>query len=163
MPLHYIACYKETDALGKASMIVSSWFGVGLLPVAPGTFASLAGLPLVVFNSHAAQPIAAIFVLCFIAFAIWASGLTQKLLGCMDPPQVVIDEVGGTLVALFGVPVSWLTFSLGFLLFRIFDIVKPFPVNRVEALKGGKGIVLDDLLAGIYANLCLRFVLFLIT
>jgi len=76
---------------------------------------------------------------------------------------VVIDEVGGTLVALFWVPVSWLTFSLGFLLFRIFDIIKPFPVNRVETLKGGTGIVLDDLLAGIYANLCLRFILFLIT
>jgi len=89
--------------------------------------------------------------------------VTQKLLNRMDPPQVVIDEVGGILVALFWVPVSWLTFSLGFLLFRIFDIIKPFPVSRVETLKGGTGIVLDDLLAGIYANLCLRFILFLIT
>jgi phosphatidylglycerophosphatase A len=163
MPLHYIECYKKTDALGKVSMIASSWFGVGLLPVAPGTFASLASLPLVILNGHNAPAIAALFILCFVAFAIWASGATQKLLGRIDPPQVVIDEVGGTLVALFWVPASWLTFSLGFLFFRIFDITKPFPVRRLETLKGGKGIVLDDLLAGIYANLCLKFILFLIT
>jgi phosphatidylglycerophosphatase A len=144
-------------------MIASSWFGVGLLPVAPGTFASLTGLPLVILNGYNAPAIAALFILCFLVFAIWASGVTQHLLARIDPPQVVIDEVGGTLVALFWVPVSWLTFSLGFLLFRIFDIIKPFPVNRVEAMKGGTGIVLDDLLAGIYANLCLRFILFLIT
>lgn len=163
MSLHYIECYKKTDALGKVSMIASSWFGVGLMPVAPGTFASLASLPLVILNGYNTPAIAALFILCFVAFAIWASGVTQNLLGRIDPPQVVIDEVGGTLVALFLVPVSWLSFSLGFLLFRIFDIIKPFPVGRIETLKGGKGIVLDDLLAGIYANVCLRFILFLIT
>ena len=144
-------------------MIASSWFGIGLMPGAPGTFASLAGLPLVILNGYNTPVIAALFILCFVAFAIWASGVTQKLLNRMDPPQVVIDEVGGILVALFWVPVSWLALCLGFVLFRIFDIIKPFPVNRVETLKGGTGIVLDDLLAGIYANLCLRFILFLIT
>ena len=160
--MHYVECYKKTDALGKASMIASSWFGVGLLPIAPGTFATLAGLPLVFLNAHNSPTLATLFLLCFLAFAMWTSGLTQNILGRIDPPQVVIDEVGGTLVALFLVPFSWLTFFLGFLLFRIFDIAKPFPVRRLEALKGGKGIVLDDLLAGIYANLCLRIILFLV-
>jgi phosphatidylglycerophosphatase A len=132
-------------------MIASSWFGAGLMPVAPGTFASLASLPLVILNGYNTPAIAALFILCFVAFAIWASGVTQNLLGRIDPPQVVIDEVGGTLVALFWVPVSWLSFSLGFLLFRIFDIIKPFPVGRVETLKEERHC-LDDLLAGIYAN-----------
>jgi phosphatidylglycerophosphatase A len=163
MSVHYTECYKKADAFGKASMIASSWFGVGLMPVAPGSFASLASLPLVALNAYNTPVLAALFVLCFLAFAVWTSGVTQNLLGRIDPPQVVIDEVGGTLAALFLVPVSWLTLSLGFLLFRIFDITKPFPVGRAETLEGGKGIVLDDFLAGIYANLCLRLILFLIT
>ena len=84
---------------------------------------------MVVLNAYNAPVFAALFVLCFLAFAVWTSGVTQNLLGRIDPPQVVIDEVGGTLAALFLVPVSWLTLSLGFLLFRIFDITKPFPVE----------------------------------
>jgi phosphatidylglycerophosphatase A len=123
----------------------------------------LTGIPLAILNGYNTPAIAALFILCFIAVATWVSGVTQDLLGRIDPPQVVIDEVGGILVALFLVPGSWLSFSLGFLLFRIFDIMKPFPVRRAEAVKGGKGIVLDDFLAGIYANLCLRFILFLST
>jgi phosphatidylglycerophosphatase A len=142
-------------------MIASSWFGVGLMPVAPGTFATLAGLPLVFLNGHNRPIPAALFVLCFLAFAVWTSGVTQNILGRPDPSQVVIDEVGGTLVAFFLIPVSWLTLSLGFVLFRIFDVVKPFPVSRMETLKGGKGIVLDDILAGIYANISLRIILFI--
>ena len=161
--MHYVECYKRTDAFGKASMIASSWFGIGLLPAGPGTFASLAGLLLVVLNSYCAPTVAALLVICFLAFATWVSGVTQRILGSTDPPQVVIDEVAGTLVTLLWVPVSWLTLSLGFFLFRVLDILKPFPVKRAEAVQGGKGIVLDDLLAGIYANLFLRLVLFLAT
>jgi phosphatidylglycerophosphatase A len=160
MSLHFIECYKKADGLGKVSMIASSWFGVGLMPAAPGTLATLAGLPLVFLNGYNKPALAALFVLCFLAFAMWTSGATQNILGRVDPSQVVIDEVGGTLVTFFLMPLSWLTLSLGFVLFRIFDIVKPFPVRRLEALKGGKGIVLDDLLAGIYANISLRIILF---
>jgi phosphatidylglycerophosphatase A len=73
---------------------------------------------------------------------------------------VVIDEVAGLLVTMFLVPLSWLALGLGFTLFRFFDILKPYPVRQAERLRGGLGIVMDDLLAGLYAHICLRIILF---
>jgi phosphatidylglycerophosphatase A len=79
-----------------------------------------------------------------------------------DPPEIVLDEVSGFLVAMFLLPVTWLTLALAVLLFRLFDIVKPFPIGYVEKrLRGGAGVVMDDLLAGMFANLCVRGILLL--
>ena len=102
------------------------------------------------------------FKIIFVPLAIWSSHLSHKLLKRDDPSEVVIDEVAGILWTFFLLPLSWLTLCVGFILFRIFDIFKPFPIRTLERrLRGGIGIVLDDLLAGIYANLCLRiFLLF---
>jgi len=85
--------------------------------------------------------------------------MSRKLLLRDDPPEVVIDEAAGFVLAVFLLPPSWVYISAGFVLFRIFDILKPFPLRRVERLKGGLGIVLDDLLAGIYTVLCIRICL----
>jgi phosphatidylglycerophosphatase A len=98
-----------------------------------------------------------------IVAAIWASDRTQKLLGRTDPSEVVIDEVAGFLVTMLLLPVSLVSVGLGFIFFRFFDIVKPWPVRQSERLKGGFGIVVDDLLAGVYAHLCLRGILVFVT
>ena len=131
-----------------------------MVPKAPGTFGTLGAVPLAVGVYYFGVFFGALFIVIFILIAVWASGLSQKILGRDDPPEVVIDEVAGFLLTVFLVPPSWLSLCFGFLLFRFFDILKPFPIGRSEKLKGGAGVVLDDLLAGIYSNLCLRIVLF---
>lgn len=139
------------------ALIISSWFGSGLAPILPGTIGSLAGLPFVIVLSSLGAVYTGIFILIIIPLAIWASAVSQRLLSRNDPPEVVIDEVAGIFLSLFLLPPSWLNIILGFFLFRIFDILKPFPIGFIDRnMKGGLGIVLDDILAGIYANICLR-------
>ena len=153
--------FSEADVRGKTALVLSTWFGAGLVPKAPGTFGTLAGLPLVLIINYFGSLYKALFLFAFVFLAIWASDRSCRLMGREDPSEVVIDEVAGYLLALFLVPSSWLAISLGFLLFRGFDIWKPFPIKRLEAIKGGPGIVLDDLMAGLYANMVLRVVLLL--
>lgn len=136
--------------------MLSTWFGAGLMPVAPGTFGTLASLPVVLFSWYLGPLFETLFLLILILVALWASGLSRRLIGADDPPAVVIDEAAGFLLSLFLVPHSWVTLTTAFVLFRIFDIWKPFPIRRLEKVGGGAGIVLDDLAAGVYANLCLR-------
>jgi phosphatidylglycerophosphatase A len=97
-----------------------------------------------------------ILILCFLGLSIWAGGTAERLLGRRDPPEVVSDEVAGFMVTLYLLPFSWVYIAGGFVLFRIMDIAKPFPIRRIEGIPGGIGIVLDDVLAGIFANLLLR-------
>ncbi|MBW1998788.1 MAG: phosphatidylglycerophosphatase A [Deltaproteobacteria bacterium] len=151
--------FQKADFWGKAALALSSWFCAGLLPKAPGTFGTLAGVPIVFFMNYLGVISGALFLILFMAVSLWASGVSHKLLGRNDPPEIVIDEIAGFLVTLSLLPLSWFTLISGFLLFRAFDILKPFPIKRLERLGGGAGIVLDDVLAGIYANLCLRVVI----
>jgi phosphatidylglycerophosphatase A len=150
--------FRQSGAQGKAILALSTWFGVGFLPVVPGTFASAAGSPLVWFVDRLGGILGAVFLAAFLALAFWSADRAEKMAGQDDPREIVIDEVAGILVSLFLVPLSWLNLSLGFILFRVFDIWKPFPLRRAEKLGGGLGIVLDDLLAGVYANLALRVI-----
>lgn len=144
----------------KTALILATWFGIGLMPWAPGTFGTVAAIPLVLLGCLGiGWSIAALVVLTLTA--VWAAQRTQELLGRPDPSQVVIDEVAGFLVTLVFLPLSWRSVVMGFILFRFFDVVKPWPVCRAERLKGGVGIVLDDLLAGVYAHLLLRGILWL--
>ncbi len=152
--------FRKADLFEKLALCLSSWFGAGLMPAAPGTFGTLTALPLVIVMNGIGGFYEALVLMIFISVAIWSSDLTQKLLGRDDPQEVVIDEVAGFLLTLFLLPSSLLLLSLGFVLFRFFDILKPFPIGRLEKkVKGGMGIVLDDVLAGIYANLSLRLIL----
>lgn len=137
-------------------MILSTWFGSGYAPVAPGTFGSLAAVPLVILVGMLGGEYGLFVLLMVTGVGIWASHRSRELLGREDPSQVVIDEVAGYLLTLFLLPINWMTLTAGFFLFRIFDILKPWPVNRAEELKGGFGIVADDLVAGLYAHLILR-------
>ncbi len=138
--------------------LVATFFGVGYFPVAPGTLASL----LVVLARRFFWPVSASFGLEISVFAVlgvagtWASHLYAKQANRDDPRQIVIDEVSGQFVVLMGLPVSSFNFFLAFFLFRFLDIVKPFPIRQTEKIKGGWGIMADDLVAGLLARLLIQ-------
>jgi phosphatidylglycerophosphatase A len=129
---------------------------VGYAPVAPGTFGSMAGLVLYALlrwsGRHAAEFIAIVVVLLV---GLWAAGVMERELG-KDPGPVVIDEVVGMLLTLATLDVTPIGAVVGFFVFRALDIVKPFPADRLERLHGGPGIMLDDVMAGVYGNLVMR-------
>jgi len=142
------------------ALAIATSLGVGYVPIAPGTFGSAAGLVLwaVLPRSIAMQSIA--IAVLFVAGS-WSGTVAERHFGRSDPGQVVVDEVMGMLITLFLNPVGWLGAFIGFLLFRIADIVKPFPANRLERLPGGIGVMADDGMAAIYANLALRGVIWI--
>jgi len=151
--------FKKTGFFGKVALILATWFGSGLSPVTPGTTGTLAGIPLILIVGCLGPRVSAVSLAVLIAVSIWASHRTEALLGRKDPGEVVIDEVAGFLVTMFLLPLSWLTVVLGFLLFRLFDVMKPWPIRQAERLNSGLGIVADDLLAGLYSHLALRIIL----
>jgi phosphatidylglycerophosphatase A len=158
--LNFRETFNKVNFINKLALCLSVWFGAGFFPGAPGTFGSFAALPLVILLNTWGNPFAGFFLLVFIPLAIWSSHTSARLLGEDDPQVIVIDEAAGLLLAVYLFPTSWTVVILGFLLFRIFDIVKPFPIRRIEKkFPGGWGIVLDDLMAGIYGNLCLRVIM----
>ena len=141
-------------------LALATVLGVGYIPFAPGTFGSAAGLLLwwLLPASAAAQSIAivALFVL-----GSWSGGIAEHHFRGTDPSYVVIDEVMGMLITLFYNPVGVWGAIGAFLLFRVADVVKPFPSNRLEGLPGGVGVMADDAMAAVYANLALRVALML--
>ena len=135
--------------------MIATVCGVGFCPVAPGTVASLVGLGIAaILGGNPVSQVAGCGVA--VALALWSSGPTARTLGKNDPSCVVIDEVAGMMVAVAALPILWPHYLAAFLLFRLLDIAKPFPINRLERLPGAWGMVLDDLLAGLIANLLLR-------
>ena len=142
----------------KIALVLSSCFGVGLIPVAQGSFGTLAAIPLAVALAHLDPLSGSCVLFFFVLLAVWASGRSARALENEDPAEVVIDEAAGLLLTLFLLPATAFNLCLGFVLFRLFDILKPFPIRRLEKVGGGSGIVLDDLLAGVYGNVCLRLV-----
>jgi len=155
--------FRQTGIHGKTALILGTWFGSGLMPFASGTFGTLAAAPLVALSAIFSPLSSALFLMLMIPIAIWASQVVHELLHKVDPSEVVIDEVAGFLVTMLWIPLSWGTLLAGFLLFRLFDIWKPWPAGPAEKLHGGLGIVMDDLVAGLYANLGLRIILFVVS
>jgi len=150
--------FRQTGFNGKAAIILSTWFGSGLMPRASGTFGTLAAIPLILIG-RLGTGWSAVALAVVTLSAFWASQRTLELLGREDPSEVVIDEAAGFAATMFSLPLTWESVALGFIFFRLFDVVKPWPVRQAERLKGGLGIVMDDLLAGVYAHLCLRGIL----
>jgi phosphatidylglycerophosphatase A len=141
--------------LVRAALALATCFGLGYVPFAPGTFGSAAGLLVwAVLPSSPAVHGAAIVLL--FAVGVWSAGIAEQHLQSTDPGPVVVDEVMGMLVTLFMVPVGWPGAAAGFMLFRIFDVIKPPPADRLEHLGGGMGVMADDFMAAVYANLALR-------
>jgi phosphatidylglycerophosphatase A len=143
------------DSRSLLGLAVATVFGVGYAPVAPGTFGSAVGLLLWWLLPASTAIQAAVIAAMFVAGS-WGGNVAERHFGRSDPGQVVIDEVMGMLITLFLNPVGWLGALAGFLLFRIFDVIKPYPANRLERLHGGIGVMADDAMAAVYANLVLR-------
>ena len=132
----------------------------GFLPTMPGTWGTFAGIPLVIISHRLTSIMQAIVTVVSVAIAVYIAGKAEILFEDRDARPIVIDEMVGFLVTLLWLPLNFLTLCLGFLLFRLFDIVKPPPISILEKqLHGGWGIVLDDVLAGVFANVTLRLLL----
>lgn len=137
---------------GRDRLVItfSSAFGLGLIPVAPGTWGTLAALPIWWLLDGASLPVWLLAVVAVFGFAVWISDHAERLYERHDVSAIVIDEVAGMLVCVIGIPFSWSTVLAGFLVFRVFDIVKPPPVRWFDThVKGGLGVVIDDVVAGV--------------
>jgi phosphatidylglycerophosphatase A len=149
---------KALHSVGeKCVILLATGCYAGYIPIASGTFGTLVAIPFCYLLSGL-DPVQAILLLgLFTGFAVWMSGEAEKVFKKKDSGLIVIDEIAGLLVTLFLIPWSVKSVVIGFFLFRLFDIVKPFPIRRLETkLPGGWGVVGDDVLAGIYANVVLR-------
>jgi phosphatidylglycerophosphatase A len=150
------ASEREIQRTPLWATLVATFFGVGRLRPGPGSWGSAGTVLLWAALAHALAPslrtpIAIALVVLVTLIGIPAATQVARGSGIKDPQFVVIDEVAGQMVALVAVPVAWKSFLAGFILFRVFDIVKPPPVRQLEALPEGAGIVLDDIAAGLYA------------
>lgn len=139
----------------RAALVLATALGVGYIPFAPGTLGAAVGLLLWVLLPASAFVQGVAIVVLFVVGS-WSGSVAERQCGRTDPGHVVIDEVMGMLITLFLNPVGWAGATLAFLLFRAADIVKPYPANRFERLRGGIGVMADDAMAAIYANLALR-------
>ena len=143
--------------MNQLALLVASFGYVGFFPIAPGTAGSLAALALFAVVRWVGVPAFEVgVILAILVLGIWSANGAERALGRKDPGQVVIDEVLGMLITLALLPVSLTGVFVGFLLFRLFDVVKPYPTGRLEHLPGGYGIMLDDAMAGVYSYLVLR-------
>ena len=142
----------------RLALLICTVGGVGYSPVAPGTAGSAAGLAIyAAFRSLGVNPlIEALILIALICAGAWSGTIAERHFGTTDPGAGVIDEVAGMLLTLYLLPVTWTIAIVGFFLFRTLDIIKPFPARRLEALHGGWGMMADDLMAAVYANLALR-------
>ena len=141
----------------RLAVFVCSFGYIGFFPIAPGTIGSAAGVVVYLADRRAALPYLDLVII--VALAVAGTALTRPCeedLRCVDPGPIVIDEVMGMLMTLFMIPVGWGGILLGFLLFRALDVMKPFPARQLERLHGGFGVMADDAMAAIYANLLLR-------
>jgi phosphatidylglycerophosphatase A len=137
---------------------VATVLGVGFLPAAPGTWATVVGVAIAYYLGNN-LPFYTILLLILLVLGIMTSGIVEKQSNQKDPGFVVIDEVVGVMIALWGLHLIWPVMICGFFLFRAFDMFKIYPINKLEAQNGGWGIMLDDCMAGVYSNIILRIAL----
>ncbi len=141
-------------------VFLATGFFTGFLPTMPGTWGTFAGIPLIIITHRLTSIMQAVVTIVFITVASYIAGRAEILFEDRDARPIVIDEMAGFLITLLWLPLNFLTLCLGFVLFRLFDIVKPPPIGILEKrLRGGWGIVLDDVLAGAFANVTLRLLL----
>ncbi len=137
--------------------------GSGLAPKAPGTFGTLAAIPLYLLLSYLSLPMYALVLVLASLLGIWLCGKTAKDLGVHDHPGIVWDEFCGYWLTMLAAPSGWFWIILGFILFRLFDIWKPWPISLADRrIPGGMGIMVDDLIAGLYAFIVMQVIVFVI-
>lgn len=168
---------KPAGIVDYVALALTTW-GVGYLPLMPGTFGSMVGVAIyfgvVAFDAAAGAKLLttgytgdqitaiiwasnSMLLIAFIIVGIWAAGRSIAILGNTDPNEAVVDEVLGTLTTLLFIPqgASWIFVLVGFALFRLFDIWKPYPIDSLQDLPAGVGVCADDIVAGVYAGMCL--------
>jgi phosphatidylglycerophosphatase A len=145
--------------MNRIAWLIGTWFGCGHAPIAPGTVGSAGGLLAAVAAAKWLDWSRTELIWATVAIvipAVWAADRVANSIGAKDPGRVVVDEVAGQWLTLWGAThFNFISLALGFLLFRLFDVWKPFPARQLEALPGGAGIVADDLAAGVWAALVL--------
>ncbi|HET9479410.1 MAG TPA: phosphatidylglycerophosphatase A [Pyrinomonadaceae bacterium] len=163
VPADAIPAPKRTrSGLDYVALAISTW-GVGYLPLMPGTFGSLVGIGIFLLLGSLLFQLVAVVVITWTG--IWAASRTERILRLKDPGKVVVDEVAGQMIALL--PLSLFAPSpartgviVSFVLFRLFDIFKPYPARRFERLRSGLGIMADDLVAGVYGAIGTTLLMF---
>ena len=139
-------------------------FGSGLSPVAPGTCGTLVAIPLAIVLLHLPLALAVSLVGVTILGGIWITGQSATRLGVHDHPGIVWDEIAAFLALVLVIPAGWAWIALAFVFFRLFDITKPWPIRDLDhRLQGGLGIMLDDLVAAVFAAVSVRFINYLMT
>lgn len=137
--------------------LIATWFFVGKIPKAPGTWATMATLPLAWVLNAAGPILYMAFIFFILLVGVIAADYYEKATTIADNSEIVIDEVVGFLITMLWLPATWQAYGLGFILFRFLDILKPFPIGYLDKrVKGGIGIIVDDLVAGIIANIILQ-------
>jgi len=149
--------------MNRLFLLLATGFGVGNSPIDPGTLGTLLAIPVYYFLSNITSPLYEITLIGFFFLSVWISENAETFFGKKDDQRIVIDEMIGFLITMLWIPKTILFVIIGFFLFRFFDILKPFPIRHLEKrLKGGFGVVLDDVAAGVYANIVLRLIYLLV-
>jgi phosphatidylglycerophosphatase A len=147
----------------RLAVFVATVAFCGYFPIAPGTVGSAAGLLVYLLVWWAQSPVVEVgLIVALFAAGVWAGTTAERYFGGIDPGPIVIDEVVGMLMTLAFIPVGWSGAIAGFVLFRIYDVIKPYPAGRFERLHGGLGVMADDAMAAVYANISLRIVMWLL-
>ncbi len=149
-----------SSMLKTAILFIAQGAYAGRIPFAPGTAGTIVGVLLYVSVKDLFYGYYFAILLLLLILGTWAAGRAEVILDRIDSPSIVIDEIAGYLVAMCMVPSSLVLIAAGFILFRIFDIVKPWPLKQLQHLHGGIGVMLDDVGAGVYANIVLQMWLF---
>jgi len=147
----------------RLALFISTCGYVGYAPVAPGTFGSAVGLAaFYAVRSTGSTVVEVLAIVVLFVLGIWAGTIAEHHFGGIDPGPIVLDEVVGMLITLFLLPVNGVGAFVGFLVFRVLDVIKPFPSARFEKLPGGLGVMADDAMAAIYGNLVMWALVFAI-
>ncbi|MFQ5469428.1 MAG: phosphatidylglycerophosphatase A [Gammaproteobacteria bacterium] len=148
------------DVVASPANFIAFGFGSGVSPVAPGTLGTLTGVMIYALLPSLSVVPYIVMVVVFFVLGIWVCNQTTQYLGVHDHPGIVWDEIVGYLITMVAVPFEWLWVMSGFLLFRLFDIWKPWPISVLDKqIKGGLGIMLDDVLAAVYAAICMQLIM----
>ncbi|WP_413289965.1 phosphatidylglycerophosphatase A [Bdellovibrio sp. HCB337] len=150
---------ENAQWLRKFLKNLATFFGIGFFPKSPGTAGTVATIPLVLLLSWAGPLVYMSFVILLFPVAVFAAQAYQEDLGGHDRQEIVIDEVLGFLITMTWLPMTWKSMLAGFLLFRVLDIFKPFPIGYLDKkVPGGLGVIIDDVVAGIIASMILQYI-----
>ncbi len=145
------------------ALAIGTACGIGLIPIAPGTFGSLPGLALGWWARHLAGAPGEIVAIGIVLLAgVWSAGVAERHFGRDDPGPVVIDEIAGMMITMATLPLGGTGLVVAFLVFRVCDIVKPFPAGHAERLHGGIGVMMDDVIAGVWAHVIMRALVWIV-